>query len=143
MNEADRIAKEKARQAAAKRDRGTREARAQVQAAAQALEDEATQLVAELLVLLRDRHAVQDAEPVEVLAYRFPPLGELLGNSSKTRGGWAIGHRSWLLADGQFVDQYQRVTPFARIAGGQIGQREALDGLRALRKRYGPTEGEL
>jgi hypothetical protein len=93
LNEADRIAKERARQAVAKRDQEAREARAQVQADAQALKDEVTQLVAELLALLRQPHALQDVEPVEVLAYRFPPLGDLFGNRSKARGGWVIGRQ--------------------------------------------------
>jgi hypothetical protein len=64
--------------------------------------------VPEVLELI-ERHGRPPVEPVTVLRYRFPPLGNLFGDFSSIRGGWTLGwygHQSLhLLASGEICWQ--------------------------------------
>ena len=112
MNEADRIIRDRIRKEEAERraDAAREEANKAMKTRRQ--EDAIFTIVPDVLAVLKSR-GYPELESVRATVFRFPPLGDLFGTRTITKGGWEIAswdlgretnrHHIWLLGDGKFV----------------------------------------
>jgi hypothetical protein len=111
LTEADRIARNMAREADAARRERERQEVIEKQRERDRLAAELRALIPEVLNLLAER-GYPGLKPVVVRTHRFPPLGDLFGDRTLTKGGWEIPGCGWLLSDGRWSWQ-GRIAPLS------------------------------